>query len=54
MNNLLQVNIRDRLTIYQIVAQPWLHEKVYRSENLSEAQANIIGHQNAKNSSTIN
>ncbi len=41
MVNLLKVNVRDRLTIYQAFSQPWIREKVYRSENLSQAQENI-------------
>ncbi|CAF2505479.1 unnamed protein product [Rotaria sp. Silwood2] len=54
VTNLLKVNPRDRLTIYQTFSQPWIHEKVYRSENLSQAQTNIIAFQTEKNNLNTN
>ncbi len=39
------MNVRDRLTINQAFSQPWIREKVYRSETLSQAQANIAATQ---------
>ena len=41
MANLLKVNVRDRSTINQGVSQPWIREKVYRSEKLTHAQEKI-------------
>ena len=38
MGNLLKVNARDRLTVNQALAQPWIREKVYRAEKLSHVQ----------------
>ncbi len=42
MANLLKVNVRDRLTVNQALLQPWIREKVYRVEKLSQAQKNIL------------
>ncbi len=42
MANLLKVNVRDRLTVNQALFQPWIREKVYRVEKLSQAQKNIL------------
>jgi hypothetical protein len=39
--SLLKVNVRDRLTINQALSQPWIREKVYRSEKLTHAQEKI-------------
>jgi hypothetical protein len=52
--NLLKVNVRDRLTINQALSQPWIREKVYQSENLTQAQRNINEIQNEKNNSNTN
>jgi hypothetical protein len=49
VENILKVNARDRLTINQALSQPWIHEKVYRSEKLIQAQEKI-----AANISKIN
>ncbi|CAF1137294.1 unnamed protein product [Rotaria sordida] len=54
VTNLLKVNSRNRLTIYQAFSQPWINEKVYRSENLSQAQTNIIAYQTEKNNLNTN
>ena len=32
------MNVRDRLTVNQALAQPWIREKVYRVEKLSHVQ----------------
>ena len=37
----MKVNVRDRLTVNQACSQPWIREKVYRVDTLSEAQAKI-------------
>jgi hypothetical protein len=37
------------LTINQALSHPWIREKVYRSENLSQAQMNITATQTEKN-----
>ncbi|UJR08816.1 hypothetical protein I4U23_013071 [Adineta vaga] len=42
---LLKVNVRDRLTVHQAFSQPWIREKVYRSDTLSQAQAKIVATQ---------
>ncbi len=48
----MKVNVRDRLTIYQVLSQPWIREKVYRSEKLSQAQEKIaINYTEQKNNS---
>ncbi len=47
--NLLKVNVRDRLTVNQAFSQPWIREKVYRSEKLTQAQMNINDIQTEKN-----
>ncbi len=49
MANLLKVNVRDRLTVNQAFSQPWIREKVYRSEKLTQAQMNINDIQTEKN-----
>ncbi len=45
----MKVNVRDRLTINQALSQPWIREKVYRSEKLSQAQDNIIANLTEQN-----
>ena len=48
MANLLKVNVRDRLTVNQAFSQPWIREKVYRTETLTQAQMNINDNQAEK------
>lgn len=45
MAKLLKVDVRDRLTVYQALSQPWIREKVYRSDTLSQAQEKIAATQ---------
>lgn len=37
------MNIRDRLTVNQALSQPWIREKVYRTEKLSHVQEKFAG-----------
>jgi len=53
--DLLKVNARDRLTVNQALSQPWILEKVYRSEKLTQAQEKILeNYTEQKNDSETN
>ncbi len=53
--DLLKVNARDRLTVNQALSQPWILEKVYRSEKLTQAQEKILeNYTEQKNNSGTN
>jgi len=53
--DLLKVNARDRLTVNQALSQPWILEKVYRSEKLTQAQEKIVeNYTEQKNNSETN
>jgi hypothetical protein len=53
--DLLKVNARDRLTVNQALSQPWILEKVYRSEKLTQAQEKILeNYTEQKNNSETN
>ncbi len=55
MADLLKVNARDRLTVNQALSQPWILEKVYRSEKLTQAQEKILeNYTEQKNNSETN
>ncbi len=55
MADLLKVNARDRLTVNQALSQPWILEKVYRSEKLTQAQEKILeNYTEQKNNSGTN
>ncbi|CAF1134592.1 unnamed protein product [Adineta steineri] len=41
VSKLLKVNVPERLTVKQAFSHPWIREKVYRAETLSDAQAKI-------------
>jgi len=55
VGDLLKVNARDRLTVNQALSQPWILEKVYRSEKLTQAQEKIVeNYTEQKNNSETN
>ncbi|CAF4747654.1 unnamed protein product [Rotaria socialis] len=48
ISNIFQVNVQDRLTVLQALSQPWIREKVYHADNLSQARTNIMALETGK------